>query len=251
MVAALAASGCNQLLGIRETTLYIDAAPGVDEDGDNVLNDVDNCPGIYNPTQDDSDGDNVGDVCDPHPSTPGDHIAFTEFFEGNTFAVTPGVGTWMLGNGALTSVGPADGTDASVMLSKHAPSPTLEAGFTVVDYGAAAVDNAIDMTIAFPGNSGLCELKSYQAGDALAEVVALVVAVSSQNVTNLMTPLAENVGFTFQMTRNANADGRCVVSGTTTVLDVGPGSNFSDAMVTIEVRRAQVALRYVVLYDVP
>ena len=36
-----------------------------DEDGDEVLDDVDNCVGVANPDQTDSDGDSLGDACDP------------------------------------------------------------------------------------------------------------------------------------------------------------------------------------------
>ena len=35
-----------------------------DVDGDGVCGDLDNCPGMYNPDQLDSDGDGVGDACD-------------------------------------------------------------------------------------------------------------------------------------------------------------------------------------------
>ena len=38
-----------------------------DLDGDCILDDVDNCPFIFNPFQDESDGDCIGDVCDPFP----------------------------------------------------------------------------------------------------------------------------------------------------------------------------------------
>ena len=38
--------------------------PGDDGDGDGVLDGVDNCVGMYNPTQSDADGDRRGDACD-------------------------------------------------------------------------------------------------------------------------------------------------------------------------------------------
>ncbi len=40
-----------------------------DEDGDGVLNAIDNCPVTSNPDQDDADGDGVGDRCDDCPTT--------------------------------------------------------------------------------------------------------------------------------------------------------------------------------------
>src|SRR5262245_61359705 len=37
----------------------------IDGDGDGVLTIIDNCPAAYNPGQEDSDGDAIGDLCDP------------------------------------------------------------------------------------------------------------------------------------------------------------------------------------------
>jgi hypothetical protein len=41
-----------------------------DRDGDSIPNDRDNCPDHANPTQEDTDADGKGDVCDPCPTVP-------------------------------------------------------------------------------------------------------------------------------------------------------------------------------------
>jgi len=41
-----------------------------DDDGDGVLNSLDNCPNVANADQANQDGDTTGDVCDPEPSVP-------------------------------------------------------------------------------------------------------------------------------------------------------------------------------------
>ena len=47
-------------------------APSVtDTDGDGVLNSNDNCASVFNPSQDDNEGDGLGDVCDPDDDNDG------------------------------------------------------------------------------------------------------------------------------------------------------------------------------------
>jgi uncharacterized delta-60 repeat protein len=41
--------------------------PALDQDGDGILDTVDNCPNVYNPDQKDTDGDGIGDACDNCP----------------------------------------------------------------------------------------------------------------------------------------------------------------------------------------
>lgn len=43
----------------------------VDDDADGVDDAVDNCVGVSNPDQTDSDDDGIGDVCDPTPDGDG------------------------------------------------------------------------------------------------------------------------------------------------------------------------------------
>ena len=41
-----------------------DALENIDADNDGVYNGTDNCPDVYNPDQEDTDGDDIGDECD-------------------------------------------------------------------------------------------------------------------------------------------------------------------------------------------
>lgn len=44
----------------------------LDNDGDGVIDVADNCPAVPNPAQENADGDDFGDACDPFPQDPDD-----------------------------------------------------------------------------------------------------------------------------------------------------------------------------------
>jgi YVTN family beta-propeller protein len=54
------------------------SAPLVDDDFDGVDDLADNCPGLSNPAQLDTDGDGIGYLCDPFPNHPNNDIAQCE-----------------------------------------------------------------------------------------------------------------------------------------------------------------------------
>jgi hypothetical protein len=252
VVAAVGAAGCNQILGIDSTHLPDALVPGTDEDGDGIANDVDNCPGIPNTDQLDSDGDHVGDVCDPHPTTPGDEIALKEFFEIAPYSFVPDQPTnWMLGGGMVTTTAAPDATDATLSLARVAKSPTLEIGFTLLELGTDTLNDEVDLTLAFPSNSGLCQLKE-MIGPGPDEIVTTV-EMNNENSTNLQAPLQPMAARSFALTRESSttADGKCSLVGiASTPMYSGMANDFSMVNASIRIAGMRAAVRYAILYDV-
>ena len=60
----------NDSAGNLSTTSQEITVDSADLDGDGVLDTVDNCPGVVNPGQGDTDGDGLGDACDSEVDTP-------------------------------------------------------------------------------------------------------------------------------------------------------------------------------------
>lgn len=250
MAAPLFAAGCNQVFQLDETALAGDAAPGTDEDGDGVANTTDNCPGVFNPLQSDGDGDGVGDACDPHPAAAGDHIALVELFETSAYAFVPDQpASWQPGGGALTTTATPDTTDATLSVQKTVASPTLELGFTVLAYGTTTA-HALDVTLAFPGNTGVCSTRGMATSDPLNEVVTMVNA-NNQYADVLASTVGANVPAMVVATREgAGTNGKCTLSATTLPIVSGPPCDFTNVTASIHVKGMQVALRYAILYEV-
>ncbi|MBW2543827.1 MAG: thrombospondin type 3 repeat-containing protein [Deltaproteobacteria bacterium] len=52
--------------------------PGTDTDGDGVMDSLDNCSAVQNPAQDDTDGDDCGNLCDANYDQ-GGQVGFGDF----------------------------------------------------------------------------------------------------------------------------------------------------------------------------
>lgn len=155
----------------------IDSGPSANDlDGDGVANLLDNCPMIPNANQAnedadlagdvcddcppfpsiglDSDGDGVGDLCDPHALIPGDAIGL---FEGFANGIPPGWtanGTWTVQNGNLVSAALDDTLHTMVIPYAHTPNQTISAFATITSLANNAT-GSIGIVDRFDGDQGL------------------------------------------------------------------------------------------------
>jgi hypothetical protein len=140
--------GCDRLLRLDDISPHGDAggdavdavvATGHDEDGDGIDDAFDNCPADSNPGQEDADGDQVGDLCDPHPGLAIDRIRY--FASLDTFDSPP----WDLINGGWSQAN-----------SSVTESMLPGGGLAVLDFGAQLVDASVEIYIASNAADSMC-----------------------------------------------------------------------------------------------
>ena len=140
-----------------ESNANVAADDMADDDGDGVANGVDNCPGIFNAQQIDSDGDGLGDACDPNPTKPGDKFVDVSYFDSTLGCWTPDAGAnWNLQTkpGFVTTA--ATGV-VTMTLASTAVHPTIEIGFDVLAPGTTEID-AIRVGVSQSGSGGDCRV---------------------------------------------------------------------------------------------
>lgn len=255
VVAALA--GCNDVFGLHATKLVLDAPdpcvlhagdPGFfDEDGDGLDNRCDNCPGAYNALQQDGDGDGVGDACDPHPTTPGDSLVATEYFDGPAYSWTPDVpASWQLASGSLTTTGAAAATSATLSLDAPANYPTIELGITTLGY--SATQDELDLHLLVSGHDEGCAFYNDQPDPSMGPYLIKVFYDGVYNGQNqLLAPVS--IGMPIHAAFGTDAMVfPCTVQSATASAPTGVAPPTTLSKVSLEVHGMQASLQYALLY---
>ena len=100
-----------------------------DEDNDGFDDAIDKCPGIADSAQADTDGDGVGDRCDPHPDNGIDRIYYFDAFETMSPRWTPAGGSWAIDNSGRIVQSSTAFENGLLVLDATTPlaAPTVEA----------------------------------------------------------------------------------------------------------------------------
>lgn len=242
---------CNPLFGLQETQRRADAFVDVDDDRDGIRNADDNCPGIYNPMQEDGDRDGVGDVCDPHPATAGDMILATAFFDDFFDTFTPdNSASWTVADGvATTAQTPVDATATSLTLSlPDVLDPSIEIGFTVDMFGPDTTpsSNVLIAGLAYTNDDASCRVAN-NGGVALTNEA--IYGSQSAGSQGLPAAVEEQAASLVRYTRDS-AGSACTTNGMkyATVNGIAPAAG--GLIARVQIQSMQVSLNDVVLYGV-
>ena len=189
--------GCNQIYGLDPTKTREEVIDTNDEDFDGVDNSQDNCPGLSNSNQADTDGDRVGDVCDPHRDTPTDKIAAKHFFNFPTFDPEDfDTNGWTFGDGYIEQLHPKG---ENLIFLKAVPDGdflVIEAGVVILDFFTS--NNEIGLQVeGIGGHRGF--VRDIDATDAAAELLirpaSNTAVVSAQASVPTMIPMTMRMGY--------------------------------------------------------
>lgn len=238
-------AGCDVVAGINEIRPDAPPAP-LDTDGDGVPDEMDNCPAQANPLQTDADRDELGDACDPRPAAP-DHLVDLALFDGATGRwIEQPAGTWTLGPDGLTS--PAGGvlTYDTLLTLKN---PTLQVGFTFLDFGVRDDHSNNQIALELDDNHGTdCDAREDTEGDALSYL--LVRGPDGASPEKMMAAEFQlDVRYVLTYTRSLLSS--CSIAGVTVANVPDATAETITTMPVVRVNRATVRIDSIAIYAEP
>lgn len=240
LALALALAACG-----RENFDGVDPLEG-DFDGDGIDGNTDNCPHIFNDSQLDTDGDDVGDACDPRPGDAGDALAGIGIFGQSFGDWAPDISTnWQLDGGYITSTPAPDETMARVSLTTPGARVSVQVGLAPADYGVYG-NETVAIRIAGTGEAWVCTILNISGAGLDRHELAPV----GQTQNGAYFPaIAPNALTTVTVSR-ATDTASCSVGGTLVIYPF-PYTDQGMTQVTLEANRLQVSLSYAAVYTVP
>jgi len=220
-----------------------------DEDRDGHLDSEDNCPGISNDIQVDSDGDLIGDACDPSPQDDRDQLQLQAHFVSDFSGLSPSGTSFQLVDGSLETLGDIAFVDAAltaVLADSARTGLTVELGFTVEDLGEPLNDNRL--ILRFSSDTGVLDCTLREDDPTSSTSLAVLTTPSSGGEVDLLPSARVLVGTPQRIVLGAHEnDGvDCSFDGATAHAD---GDVQGNVTLSIIVRKMRVRIDYVMAYD--
>jgi uncharacterized repeat protein (TIGR01451 family) len=187
----------------------IQAIGSTDTDADGVSDQSDNCPTVANPSQLDSDGDRIGDACDPN--------SFAPVGNNDSYSTNQNTSVTILGAGVLANDSDADKNSLTAVIVSN---PSHAASFTLNSNGSF---NYTPVTN-YVGPDSF----TYRAndGEKNSNVATVAIAVND-NISPTITVTSPAANATYQLNASVAASYACTDSGSGVATCQGPVANGS------------------------
>lgn len=245
--------------------------PANDNDGDTILDEVDNCPLVANTDQHDEDGDDRGDACDPCPQFAaddadgdgdgiGDACDPRPTMGGDVLVRFDGFGTPVVGAPAPWAVIGGVASDWGVAGDTLQIDSNDTPHFLAIDAGGehATVDYVVDVSLPGTNTPSASAVVNGDSGFTVGTSCSFVTADQTRRLSNFVAGV---------FTVIASTSGNVPVPATyrvllrmdagTTLCEIAPGGAISTfiqperTFVGLRVRNLRAAFKYIAVYRSP
>lgn len=276
---------CSEILGGGGGDASIDGSSTADTDGDRVMDDVDNCPGVFNvdqydedgdalgdacdpcpiaapvgaaPADVDVDGDRVGDACDPNPTTAGDQILlFEPFNTAPAGAVASGIAYTISGGEAAIATSTSEYGNYALTVPGFDSARTtyVTASMQLIAYltSTTGTDAGLFMTSDPAASSGKICVLSEEPSNLQMLLIGESTPASDSSVASQPAVAPAGTVAQLSMFRSPNTSTYHCASSAASNSVTGdlPASSNGATLVGVHARSARAAFRYLFVVDSP